>query len=124
MSRSTSTASCWTMRRLSQVHLGDQLAQAADARRMHFDAEIVVFRMRGGNRRRSLAHAETDFEIRGAARPNSASRSTAPRVGNADAGHHRFVIALLGVRDAPLAANETADVPGATAVTRSPARHA
>jgi hypothetical protein len=53
--------------------------------------------------------------IRGAARPNSASRSTrVATVGNADAGHHLFVIALLGIRDPPLATHETADVPGAT----------
>jgi hypothetical protein len=98
-----------------QTQFGNQFAQAADARRMHFDAEVVVLRVRRGNRRRGLAHAETDFDNPRRRTPEQRVEIDPRRaVGNADADHHLFVIALLGIRDPPLATHETADVPGAT----------
>jgi hypothetical protein len=69
--------------------------------------------MRRGNRCRSLAHAETDFE--NPRRDASEQRLEVDRrraIGHADAGHHLLVITLLGIRNAPLAAHETADMPG------------
>jgi hypothetical protein len=90
--------------------LGDQLAQAADAGRVHFDAEIVVLGMRGGDRRRGLAHAEADFQNPRRRSPEQGVEIDTLRNGNADLRHHLFVIALLGIRDTPLATHETADV--------------
>ncbi len=96
-----------------QAFLGDQLAQVADTRRVDFDAEIVVFRVQGGNRCRSLAHAKTDFEN---ARCHTSEQrieiEACRRVRNANLGHHLLMIALLGIRHPPLTANEAANMPG------------
>ena len=87
-----------------------QLAQAADARRVHFDTEIVVFGMRCGNCRRGFTHAEADLEdARCVSSENVVQIEPGGRVGNADLRHHRFVIALLGIRDTALPQHEAAN---------------
>ena len=46
---------------VGEIALGDGFQQAANARRMHLDPEIVVFGMLGGNRSGRFAHAKTDL---------------------------------------------------------------
>ena len=47
---------------VTQALLGDQLAQAANARRMHFHTQIIILRLGFGNGRRGFAHTETDLQ--------------------------------------------------------------
>jgi len=47
---------------IRQIAFGDQLAEVADARRMHFDTQIIDFRLLRSDRGRCFAHAETDFD--------------------------------------------------------------
>ena len=86
---------------------------------MHFDAEVVVFRMCGRNGGARFAHAKANFENLGRAAPeNGVKIERRIGIGNADFRHHLVVIALLGVGDAPLAQYEAADGAAAEAILR------
>jgi hypothetical protein len=62
ISRSTSTASCMTMRTLPSSLLAHELEQRTHAGRMHLDAQQVVVGQRGGDGRGGVAHAEADLQ--------------------------------------------------------------
>ena len=63
---------------VAQAAFGDLLAQAADARRMDFDAEVIVVGMRLRDLRGGLAHAEADFEDFRRAPAEDRSKASAP----------------------------------------------
>ena len=69
MCSTTSTASCWMMRRLVRCVRLDLLQQAAHAGGVHFDAQVVVLGVRLRDRGGGLAHAEADLEDRRGAAP-------------------------------------------------------
>ena len=96
---------------IGQFPFGDQFAEVADPRRVHFDAQIVDFGVARGDFRRSFAHAETDFDDTGRTPPENLGQiDLSGGVGDADARQHRFAETLLTVRQPALAQNETANV--------------
>jgi len=93
-----------------QVQVAELLQKAADARSVHLDAEIIVFRVRLRDRRSGLAHAETDLEDPGggaAEQPVEVKGSRRER--HAVDGKQLFAGTPLRVGDAPLAQDETSN---------------
>src|SRR5437899_25024 len=84
-----------------QAALCDFLEQRTDTGRMHLDAEEVMLRLRGGDVRRCLAHAETDLEYlwRGAAE-NRREIKQRRAIPDAPDRHQFIVVALLRIGDA------------------------
>ena len=90
--------------------LVDQLAQAADARRVHLDAEEVFIGPGLGDHRRGLPHAEADLDdVWRLAAEHRVEVHRLGAVGHADLGHHLVQKAVLRVRHAALAQHEAAD---------------
>ena len=95
---------------IGQFQRRNLFEQTAYPGRVHFDAEVVVLRMGRRDCGGGFAHAETDFQdFRRAAAECLVEIDDMRRERNAVARQQRVVGALLRVRHAPLAQNETAD---------------
>ena len=96
---------------IGEAAFADLFEQAADARRVHFDAEVIVFRMRGGDDGGGFPHAETDFQNLGcAAAVDRIEIDRLRRIRNAVDGQQFGVRALLCVGNAALAQDKAADM--------------
>src|SRR5256885_10806412 len=94
-----------------EMQLGDAFQQAADARGMDLDSEIVVLGMFPRDRRGGLAHAETDFEDpRRRAAEHAVQVERDRREGYAVDGQQLGVGAALGSGNAALAQDEASDL--------------
>src|SRR3954452_8111694 len=99
---------------VSELALADQLEQAPHARRMHFDAEIIVLGMRLRDCRGSLAHAESDLEHRRCAPSKGAFHvERLWREGDCVLRQQLVVRTLLRDRHAALAQHVAANSPAA-----------
>ena len=88
---------------------GDELEQAANARRMNLDAEVIVLRVRLRDLRGGFAHAETDLEDRRRApAEHLLEGQNARRVGDAVDGQQGIDRAPLRVGYSALAQHEAA----------------
>ena len=100
---------------LDDAHVGEVLLaygfeQAADAGRMHLDAEVIVAGMLRRDDRGRLAHAETDFKhLRRKAAKDAVKVDDLRRVRDAELRQKSVVRTLLRVRNASLAQYKAAD---------------
>ena len=97
---------------VAQAGAADLVEQAADARVVHLDAEVVVFGVRRRDLRRAFAHPEADLDDQRRAAAESGGRvEPRVRIRDAERRQQRVVGPLLRLRDPPLPQHEAADVP-------------
>ena len=105
---------------IGDAALLDQLAQAADARRMHLDTKEVLVRPGLGDDCGRLPHAETDLDDVRRLPPEYRIQVDGLRpVRDTHLRHHLVEETMLRIRHAPLAEHKTADRLGGKARARN-----